>query len=162
MKDRNDHANRTEEGGAVGCCLLPHPRSWAGLFVEPGELMSGAFLGNLASVGDEGRLGITLALNHAPQKNLQNFCIPTDSMTGLNTAINLPRGAPHRSGIEPTLKEVLIRRKGSPTANAWIRSKIRIQPNVQADLHVEFLTSGWSRCTPEPQLTKASEPAPEH
>jgi len=67
-----------------------------------------ASLGNLVSVGDSERRGITLALEQAITRERDRIRIFTDSMTALSTALNLSRGDPPRSGIESAFKDALI------------------------------------------------------
>jgi len=100
----------------------------AGSYVEGKR--KGAFLGNLASVADGERTGITLALAHAPTD--RKVCILTDSMTALHTSLQLSRGDPPRSRIESELRDRLIDRS-QPTAVAWIRGHIGIEGNTIAD-----------------------------
>jgi len=91
----------------------------AGAYVQNDK--RGAFLGNLASVADGERMGLTLAITHAPTD--RKVCILSDSMTAIHTALQLSGGAPPRSGIETDLRESLLARKND-TAVAWIRGHI--------------------------------------
>jgi len=106
----------------------------AGVHVE-GIIDTGAFLGDLASVADGGRKGLSLAIAHAPKD--RKVCVLTDSMTALRTALQLSRGEPPRSGIESDL-QANIREREHPTAIAWIRSHIGIEGNSTADRLAEL------------------------
>jgi len=93
----------------------------------------GAFLGNLASVEEGERQSITLAIKKAPTN--RKLCILTDSMTAINTALQLSRGEPPRSGVEIELR------------NRLIRSHIAISGNTHADRIAEFRSQIWEIST---------------
>ena len=90
----------------------------------------GEFLGNLASVADGERKGITLAIQKAPPD--RKVCILSDSSTAIRTALSLSSGAPPRSGIEMELREAFLER-GHTTAIAWIRGHLGLDGNTIAD-----------------------------
>ena len=90
----------------------------------------GSFLGDLASVADAEREGLCLALRKT--RDSPKVCILTDSTTAIQTALNLARGQPPRSGIEVELKREIGNRP-NPTAIAWTRSHIGLHGNTQAD-----------------------------
>jgi len=90
----------------------------------------GGFLGNLASVADGERKGLTLAIQNAPPA--RSVCILSDSSTAIHTALRLSGGAPPKSGIETELRKAFLGRK-HPTAVAWIRGHLGLDGNTVAD-----------------------------
>jgi len=90
----------------------------------------GFFLEDLASMANAERENLCLALNKI--RGSPKVCILTDSTTAIQTALNLTRGQPPRSGIEAELKRE-IGDRSHPTAVAWIRSHIVLHGNTQSD-----------------------------
>ena len=99
----------------------------SGAYVPESKLEEGAFLGNLASVADGERRGMTLAINAGPRD--KKLCVLSDSFTAI---LQLSRGDPPRSGIETDLRTSILSRQ-QPTAVAWIRGHLGLEGNTRAD-----------------------------
>ena len=101
-----------------------------------GPATTSQYLGTLASVADAGRLGIALSLESNLGQDM--LLLLTDSMAAYNSALNLSRGSPPRSGIEIRIARALAERRHLDTGISWVRSHIGIPGNKLADKAADY------------------------
>jgi len=97
----------------------------------------GQYLGELSSVADAEREGVLLAMKYTRCHPAKTLCILTDSMTAVNTTLNIGNREHHRSGIESDIGAAL-KDPPSTMAIAWIRGHIGIPGYTQADRQALF------------------------